>query len=139
VQKAHSVQERGTERLRLTVRDQYLSRSSFVVNVSPSCSKGVRPIKISKKVTPSDQTSALRVSCDRPLARSGARYCNCAIVVNGMSTQNERNAYLRCSVRQTAVKGTMCLNVIVFCKTEINDDWCVRIGEKDIGRSGKHG
>jgi len=33
-------------------------------------------MRISKKVTPSDQTSDLRVSCDRPRARSGERYLN---------------------------------------------------------------
>ena len=58
-----------------TVRPQYFSRSSLVVNCSPSAfSKGVRPMRISKNVTPSDQTSDLRVSCGNPRARSGDRY-----------------------------------------------------------------
>lgn len=60
----------------LTVRCQYFSRSSLVENCSPSeYSNGVRPTRISKKVTPSDQTSDLRVSWGRPRARSGERYC----------------------------------------------------------------
>ena len=58
-----------------SVRAQYFSRSPLVANCSPlGCSKGVRPIRISKKVTPRDQTSDLRVSCGRPRARSGERY-----------------------------------------------------------------
>ena len=60
------------------VRAQYFSKSAFVENCSPSeCSNGVRPIKISKNVTPRDQTSDLRVSWGSPLARSGERYYAC--------------------------------------------------------------
>lgn len=59
----------------LTVRDQYFSRSSLELNCSPSwCSKGVLPTRISKKVTPRDHTSDLRVSWGTPRARSGERY-----------------------------------------------------------------
>ena len=47
----------------LTVRAQYFSKSSLVENCSPSTySNGVRPMRISKNVIPSDQTSDLRVS-----------------------------------------------------------------------------
>ena len=53
----------GTGTIELTVRAQYFSKSSFVENCSPSTySNGVRPIKTSKNVIPSDQTSDLRVS-----------------------------------------------------------------------------
>ena len=58
------------------MRAQYRSSSSVVENCSVSeFSKGVRPERISKKVTPSDQTSDLRVSWGSPRARSGERYC----------------------------------------------------------------
>ena len=61
----------------LTVRDQYFSKSSFEANCSVSeFSKGVRPIRISKNVIPSDHTSDLRVSWGSPRALSGERYCN---------------------------------------------------------------
>ena len=64
-----------TRRIRLTVRVQYFSRSSLVENCSPSTySNGVRPMRISKNVIPSDQTSDLRVSWWWPRARSGERY-----------------------------------------------------------------
>ena len=59
------------------VRCQYRSRSSLVESYSPSeCSNGVRPMRISKNLTPSDQTrmSDLRVSWGRSRARSGERY-----------------------------------------------------------------
>jgi hypothetical protein len=47
----------------LTVRVQYFSKSSLVENCSPSTySNGVRPMRISKKVIPRDQTSDFRVS-----------------------------------------------------------------------------
>lgn len=64
-----------TMRIKLTVRVQYFSRSSLVENCSPSTySNGVRPMRISKNVIPSDQTSDLRVSWWWPRARSGERY-----------------------------------------------------------------
>ena len=53
----------GARTIELTVRAQYFSKSSFVENCSPSTySNGVRPIRTSKNVIPSDQTSDLRVS-----------------------------------------------------------------------------
>jgi hypothetical protein len=61
---------------KFTVRDQYFSRFSLVENCSVSeCSNGVRPMRISKKVIPSAHTSDLRVSCGKPRARSGDKYC----------------------------------------------------------------
>ena len=66
-----------TRRIGLTVRAQYFSKSSLVKNCSSSTySKGVQPMRISKNVIPSDQTSDLRVLWWWPRARSGERYLN---------------------------------------------------------------
>ena len=101
-----------------TVRFQYISRSSLVVNCSPSeCSNGVRPIRISKKVTPSDQTSDLRVSWGMPRARSGDRYCEgCQPVW----MYHREHTHLGGSVGQVAVESLARLDVVPLGKSKVH-------------------
>lgn len=108
-------QKRGRgmyERNSRTVRFQYFSRSSLVENCSPSeYSKGVLPIRISKNVIPSDQTSDLRVSCGRPRARSGERYYSkderiivIVIIAVMKRSRKDKKAHLRSTVGEVAME-----------------------------------
>jgi hypothetical protein len=82
-------------------------------------------------VTPSDQTSAFRVSCGRPRARSGERYYRKSELVLMVC---QEISHLRSTIRQVAMKRCAGFDIVLFSEAKINKHGYILGGKKDVGR-----